>query len=40
MKPKKHGTSESPVQDKLLWNCDRAKADKICNFNRHYAGKL
>ena len=37
MKPKAHGTSETPVQDNLRWNCDRKTADNICNFNRHYA---
>ena len=31
------GTSEVPVQENLRWNCDRKVADKICNFNRHYA---
>jgi hypothetical protein len=25
------------VQEQLLWNVDRAKADEICCFNRHYA---
>ena len=37
MKPKKHGTSETPVQKDLRWNCDYDTADRICNFNRHYA---
>ena len=37
MKPKAHGTSETPVQQNLRWNCDRQTADNICNFNRHYA---
>lgn len=37
MKPKKHGTSDVPVQEKLRWSCDRDTADRICNFNRHYA---
>jgi peptide methionine sulfoxide reductase MsrB len=27
----------SPVQDNLRWGCDTATADRICNFNRHYA---
>lgn len=27
----------SPVQENLRWECDRQKADQICNFNRHYA---
>ena len=34
MAPKAHGTSESPVQKELRWNCDRRTADRICNFNR------
>jgi hypothetical protein len=25
------------VQANLRWNCDRDVADRICNFNRHYA---
>jgi hypothetical protein len=37
MAPKKHGTSETPVQKNLRWNCDYETADRICNFNRHYA---
>lgn len=37
MKRKAHGTSETPVQQNLRWNVDRKVADKICNFNRHYA---
>lgn len=37
MSPKKHGTSEVPVQENLRWDCDRKVADNICNFNRHYA---
>merc|ERR1719261_62591 len=37
MKPKKHGTSDTPVQQNLRWGVDRKKADQICNFNRHYA---
>ena len=31
------GTSETPVQENLRWECDRKVADNICNFNRHYA---
>ncbi len=27
----------SPVQQNLRWQCDREVADRICNFNRHYA---
>lgn len=37
MSPKAHGTSEFPVQSDLLWGCDFDLADRICNFNRHYA---
>ncbi|KAL7576660.1 hypothetical protein ACA910_005590 [Epithemia clementina (nom. ined.)] len=37
MAPKAHGTSEVPVQENLRWSCDRNTADRICNFNRHYA---
>ena len=37
MSQKSHGTSEKPVQENLRWNCDVKNADKICNFNRHYA---
>uniref|UniRef100_A0A7S2ESB4 Uncharacterized protein n=1 Tax=Trieres chinensis TaxID=1514140 RepID=A0A7S2ESB4_TRICV len=37
MKPKAHGTSETPVQTDLRWECDNALADRICNYNRHYA---
>mmetsp|Transcript_16033 Transcript_16033/g.18303 ORF Transcript_16033/g.18303 Transcript_16033/m.18303 type:complete len:212 (-) Transcript_16033:261-896(-) len=37
MSQKSHGTSESPVQKNLRWNCDNDTADRICNFNRHYA---
>jgi hypothetical protein len=37
MAPKAHGTSDAPVQPKLRWNCDYQTADRICNFNRHYA---
>ena len=38
MSAKKHGTSDVPVQENLRWGCDRDTADRICNFNRHYAG--
>merc|ERR1712138_113146 len=31
------GTSATPVQKDLRWNCDVQTADRICNFNRHYA---
>ena len=37
MSEKAHGTSEEPVQKNLRWNCDFETADRICNFNRHYA---
>ena len=37
MKPKAHGTSEQPVQEILLYGVSRQLADKICNFNRHFA---
>mmetsp|Transcript_25864 Transcript_25864/g.43987 ORF Transcript_25864/g.43987 Transcript_25864/m.43987 type:complete len:166 (+) Transcript_25864:78-575(+) len=37
MAPKAHGTSNKPVQDNLRWGCDQKTADRICNFNRHYA---
>eukprot|EP00286_Rhodomonas_abbreviata_P000425 CAMPEP_0181290086 /NCGR_PEP_ID=MMETSP1101-20121128/1230_1 /TAXON_ID=46948 /ORGANISM="Rhodomonas abbreviata, Strain Caron Lab Isolate" /LENGTH=261 /DNA_ID=CAMNT_0023394355 /DNA_START=57 /DNA_END=842 /DNA_ORIENTATION=- len=37
MKKKKHGTSDQPVMKNLRWGCDNELADKICNFNRHFA---
>lgn len=37
MAPKAHGTSEAPVQENLRYGCDYKLADRICNFNRHYA---
>jgi peptide methionine sulfoxide reductase MsrB len=37
MSPKKHGTTDTPVQDNLRWGCEWKTADKICSFNRHYA---
>ena len=37
MKKKAHGTSETPVQKNLRWSCNVKQADKICNFNRHFA---
>jgi hypothetical protein len=40
MSEKKHGTSETAVQKDLRWGCDFDTADRICNFNRHYTGKL
>ena len=36
-KGKGHGTSAVPIQKDLRWNCDVQTADKICNYNRHYA---
>jgi peptide methionine sulfoxide reductase MsrB len=37
MSEKAHGTSEKPVQKDLKWGCDFETADRICNYNRHYA---
>ena len=37
MKPKAHGTSEKAVMKNLRWGCDFETADRISNFNRHYA---
>eukprot|EP00554_Chaetoceros_debilis_P014271 CAMPEP_0194122662 /NCGR_PEP_ID=MMETSP0150-20130528/51446_1 /TAXON_ID=122233 /ORGANISM="Chaetoceros debilis, Strain MM31A-1" /LENGTH=197 /DNA_ID=CAMNT_0038815607 /DNA_START=48 /DNA_END=641 /DNA_ORIENTATION=+ len=37
MSPKAHGTSDKPVMKDLKWGCDYETADRICNFNRHYA---
>lgn len=37
MSGKAHGTSEKPVQKDLRWACDFETADRICNYNRHYA---
>ena len=37
MSQKAHGTTDKPVQENLKWNVDRARADQICSFNRHYA---
>jgi hypothetical protein len=37
MSKKEHGTSKTPVQKNLRWRCDWSTADRICNFNRHYA---
>jgi hypothetical protein len=37
MSQKAHGTSEKPVMKDLRWKCDFETADRICNFNRHYA---
>ena len=37
MSKKAHGTSAVPVQENLRWKVDQDTADRICNFNRHYA---
>eukprot|EP00980_Cylindrotheca_fusiformis_P028560 scaffold22610_cov115-Cylindrotheca_fusiformis.AAC.13 len=37
MAPKAHGTSEAPVQSDLLYGVSEKLADKICNYNRHFA---
>ena len=37
MRTKSHGTSVKPVMKDLRWSCDYEVADRICNFNRHYA---
>jgi hypothetical protein len=37
MSPKEHGTSHTPVQSDLRWRCDQKTADRICNYNRHWA---
>jgi hypothetical protein len=37
MSKKAHGTSEKPVMKDLRWGCDYDTADRVCNFNRHYA---
>lgn len=37
MYPKEHGTSMQSVQDTLLYNVNVPLADKICNYNRHFA---
>lgn len=37
MSKKAHGTSAVPIQENLRWDCDKETADRICNFNRHYA---
>ena len=36
-KGKGHGTSPVPIQKDLRWKCDEETANRICNFNRHYA---
>lgn len=37
MSPKAHGTSDKPVQEDLAYGVDRTLADRICNYNRHWA---
>jgi hypothetical protein len=37
MRQKEHGTSHTPVQTILRWDCSSDLADRICNYNRHYA---
>jgi hypothetical protein len=37
MSQKEHGTSHTPVQSNLRWGCDESTADRICNYNRHWA---
>ncbi len=37
MNGKAHGTSDVPVQENLRYGVSNKLADKICNFNRHFA---
>lgn len=37
MAAKGHGTSERPVMDALRWSVDPKLADRISNYNRHWA---
>ena len=37
MAPKAHGTSEAPVQSDLLYGVSNKLADRITNYNRHFA---
>mmetsp|Transcript_3746 Transcript_3746/g.6955 ORF Transcript_3746/g.6955 Transcript_3746/m.6955 type:complete len:216 (+) Transcript_3746:84-731(+) len=37
MGQKSHGTTENAVQENLRFEVDRAKADKISSYNRHFA---
>lgn len=37
MTRRSHGTSNTPVQKDLRWGCDFQTADRICNYNRHFA---
>mmetsp|Transcript_123724 Transcript_123724/g.185009 ORF Transcript_123724/g.185009 Transcript_123724/m.185009 type:complete len:180 (+) Transcript_123724:124-663(+) len=37
MSRKAHGTSETPVQSVLRWDCSFRESDRICNYNRRFA---
>ena len=37
MTQKGHGTSAQPVQSELMYGVSNSLADRICNFNRHFA---
>lgn len=37
MAPKEHGSSSAPVQKDLLFGVSNNLADRICNYNRHFA---
>mmetsp|Transcript_11260 Transcript_11260/g.18652 ORF Transcript_11260/g.18652 Transcript_11260/m.18652 type:complete len:208 (-) Transcript_11260:831-1454(-) len=37
MSRKGHGTYSKPVQGNLRYGCDFKTADRICNYNRHFA---
>lgn len=37
MSPKAHGTSDNAVQSDLMYGVSNKLADKICNYNRHFA---
>lgn len=37
MRPKSYGTSATPIQSNLRWGCDDKLANRICNYNRHWA---
>ena len=37
MSPKGHGTSAARVQSDLLYGVSNKLADRICNYNRHFA---
>ena len=37
MAPKAHGTSDVPPLPNLRWGVDTDTADRVCNFNRHFA---